>query len=47
MAAIPPIQSAPRKKRLPRGQVITMMIAAIVTALAASGGLILLLLSNK
>jgi len=39
---------APRKQaRYPRGQVITMLVAAIVTVMSALGGVIVLLLSNK
>lgn len=47
IAAIPPLQSAPSKRRrYPRGQVITMLIASAVTVLAAFGGALLLLLSK-
>jgi hypothetical protein len=39
---------APRKnRRYPRGQVITMLVAGIVTVMAALGGVIVLLLSSK
>jgi hypothetical protein len=48
MAAMPPGAAAPAKrgaprKGYPRGQVITMLIVAIVTVMAALGGLIVLL----
>jgi hypothetical protein len=46
ISAIPPVQSLPRKRRYPRGQVITMIVAAIVTVLAASGGVLVLLLAH-
>ena len=46
ISAIPPVQSLPRKRRYPRGQVITMIVTAIVTVLAASGGVLVLLLSR-
>lgn len=35
------------RQRYPRGQVITMIVAAIVTVMSALGGVIVLLLSNK
>jgi hypothetical protein len=37
----------PRKQRYPRGEVITMIVAAIITVLATLGGTLLLLLPNK
>jgi ribosomal protein L40E len=51
MTAMPMAQGAPqyravRKSRYPRGQVITMIVSAIVTVLATLGGTILLLLSK-
>lgn len=47
IASIPPMQNAPKKQpRYPRGQVITMIVASIVTVLAAFGGALLLLLSK-
>lgn len=47
MAPALAVGQKPRKQRLPRGQVITMIVAAVVTVLAAAGGTILLLLPNK
>jgi cytochrome P450 len=41
------MQGARRQSRYPRGQVITMMIAAIVTVTAALGGFIVLLLGHR
>jgi hypothetical protein len=35
-----------RRGRYPRGQIITMIVAAIVTVLAASGGVLVLLLAH-
>ena len=46
IAAIPPVQSLPRKRRYPRGQVFTMIVTAIITVLAASGGILVLLLAH-
>lgn len=46
-AAVPSMQGARRQSRYPRGQVITMMIAAIVTVTAALGGFIVLLLGHR
>jgi hypothetical protein len=43
--ALPEIR-APRKGRYPRGQVITMIVAAIVTVLAATGGVLVLVLAR-
>lgn len=44
--ALAPAQP-PRRQSLPRGQVITMIVTAIITVLAALGGTLLLLLPNK
>lgn len=45
--ALPAMRAPRRQARYPREQVITMLVAAIVTVLSALGGVIVLLLSHR
>jgi len=44
IAAVPPL--TPRKHRLPRGEVIVLIVSSIVTLGAAIGGLLALFLAR-